>query len=77
MNRKNSQGEVAEDPNESMLNTSMDSSSPVLGKFLCWRKNNQTFDSIYKKIFESNLISLNPVNKEIPQDILGDMEKLS
>jgi hypothetical protein len=57
------------DPNESLMNTSFDGGSPVLSKFLSWRKNNDVFNSIYKKIFESNLLTLNPVNIELPSDL--------
>ena len=65
------------DPNESLLTNSLEGGSHVLIAFLSWRKNNEAFNSIYQKLFESNLITLNPMNKELPSEIQSEVEKLS
>ena len=65
------------DLNDSILNASFDGGSPVLSKFLSWRKNSEAFNKIYQKIFDSNLLKLNPANLELPQDLLSEVEKLS
>lgn len=65
------------DLNDSMLNASFDGGSPVLSKFLSWRRNNEAFNHIYQKIFASNLLKLNPANLELPVDLLSEVEKLS
>ncbi len=71
INKKSSQ-EGMIDLSDSMLNDSLDGGgSPVLSKFLSWRRNNEAFNHIYKKIFESNLLTLNLVNLELPVDLLS------